>query len=195
MASITKKELEEISKEKSSTEKHRLLKMAEISLWLDTYDDIFSDFDSRPFSERALSDDFLLEIKKGSLDKEDGAIELKFLIPAEQRNLPTELLIKKRLKEHFKKHHNQLASEMKKIRIRGIIMAAAGVAMILTATQVAGFANQSFFTHLIRVILEPGGWFTGWTGLDQFYYTVSEIKPHYDFYQKMEHAEITFWSY
>jgi hypothetical protein len=37
----------------------------EISIWLDSYNDIFSDFDSRPFSERTVSDDFLSEVRKG----------------------------------------------------------------------------------------------------------------------------------
>ena len=41
-----------------------LLEKTQISLWLDDYADIFSDFDPRPFSQRALSDDFLNEAKK-----------------------------------------------------------------------------------------------------------------------------------
>ena len=35
-----------------------------ISIVLDSYDDLFSDFDPRPYRIRALSDDFLLECKK-----------------------------------------------------------------------------------------------------------------------------------
>ena len=37
-----------------------LLKKGEISLLLDSYTGIFSDFDPRPYAERTLSDDFLL---------------------------------------------------------------------------------------------------------------------------------------
>lgn len=37
---------------------------AEISIWLDSYNDIFSDFDSRPISLRSLSDDFITQVKK-----------------------------------------------------------------------------------------------------------------------------------
>ena len=32
-----------------------------VSLWLDTYEDIFSDFDPRPYGQRALSEDFVAE--------------------------------------------------------------------------------------------------------------------------------------
>ena len=44
---------------KEETEK--LLQQSEISLLLDSYDDIFSDFDPRPYNQRALSQDFLAE--------------------------------------------------------------------------------------------------------------------------------------
>jgi hypothetical protein len=47
----------------------------EIKLMLDTYDDIFSDFDPRPFSQRTLSEDFLEEARKASREKEMGNIE------------------------------------------------------------------------------------------------------------------------
>ena len=37
-------------------------KEGNVSLVLESYNDIFSDFDPRNYSERALSDDFLIEI-------------------------------------------------------------------------------------------------------------------------------------
>ena len=62
-----------MAKEVQTTlEQTALLKKSEISLSLDNYDDIFSDFDPRPFSQRALSDDFLIEAKKASRDKVSG---------------------------------------------------------------------------------------------------------------------------
>ena len=36
------------------SEKQKLLEISEISLLLDSYDDIFSDFDQRPYAQRAL---------------------------------------------------------------------------------------------------------------------------------------------
>src|SRR3989338_5447495 len=81
---------------------------SQISLWLDTYDDIFSDFDPRHYSERALSDDFLIEAKKASLDKEGGHIELQFLVPQKIRNVKHESIIKQRLRAHFQRHVGML---------------------------------------------------------------------------------------
>ena len=50
--------------EMSGESKHSLLKLAEISILLDSYDSIFYDFDLSPYSERTLSDDWLLEVIK-----------------------------------------------------------------------------------------------------------------------------------
>ena len=48
------------------------LREGNISLILDSYNDMFSDFDPRSFSERALSDDFLSECKRAARDKDIG---------------------------------------------------------------------------------------------------------------------------
>ena len=57
------------------------LREGNISLILDDYNDLFSDFDPRHYSERALSDDFLAESKRASRDKPAGSLEVKFLVP------------------------------------------------------------------------------------------------------------------
>src|SRR5882724_5480335 len=82
---------------------NELLGKAELSVWLDVYDDIFSDFDPRPLQERTLSDDFINEARKMSKEKPDGKIELKMLMPKALRHHETEKIIIKNLHEHF--HH------------------------------------------------------------------------------------------
>ena len=49
----------------------QLALLRDISIWLETYDDIFSDFDPKAYSERVLSDDFLVEIRKVSYEKKE----------------------------------------------------------------------------------------------------------------------------
>lgn len=176
-------------------EKTELLKKAEVSLTLDGYDDIFSDFDSRAYNERALSDDFLVEIKKASLSRYPGKVELRFLIPAISRNLKNEILIQKRLKEHFRKHHTQLRDEIKGLRKKGAVMGLFGAIMIGIAAFLDSLQNTPLWMHIAEVILEPAGWFTGWTGLDQLYYTPRELEQDHIFYHRMEQADVTFHSY
>ena len=50
--------------EESTEPKQSLLKLGEISILLDSYDDIFSDFDPSHYSERTLFDDFIVQSKK-----------------------------------------------------------------------------------------------------------------------------------
>ena len=174
--------------------KQSLLAKAEISLLLDTYDDIFSDFDPRPFPQRALSDDFLLEAKKAARDKGDN-LDLSFMIPKAKRNFEHEVLIKRRLREHFRKHTIIIENEVKSIRRKGVVMAITGIILIMVATYFFSLASENIFIHLLIVILEPAGWFTAWTGLDEIYYTAKQQMPDLEFYQKMTKSEISFHQY
>lgn len=174
--------------------KENLLRKSEISILLKVYDDIFSDFDPRPFAHRALSDDFLLESKKATQDRE-GNFQLRFMIPQKQRKLEHEVLIKKRLRDHFRKHFLLLEQEIKKTKRRAWRMASLGAFMLVLATLISLYGGDGVWTHILLVLLEPAGWFTAWTGLDQLFYTVESKKPDLDFYRKMSNVEILFISY
>jgi len=175
--------------------KQQILSMSEISLWLDTYDDIFSDFDPRPFTQRSLSVDFLDEIKRASRDKVSGQIEIKFSIPNKQRNIETELQIKKRLREHFKKHHSQLIEDKKKISKTGFLIASLGFFNMFLAIAIKSFVGETILTTILTTLLEPSGWFMMFFGLDRVFYGVQVKQPELNFYEKMSKADISFISY
>jgi len=177
------------------SEKHKLLHESEISLILDTYDDIFSDFDPRPYSERAISEDFRAELKRASRDMPSGKIELKLMIPAKEHNLAKENLIRKRLHSHFKKHHGRLRSEIQKIRINGTIIALIGFMLMGAALFITDLNLSARLAAMALVILEPSGWFAMWFGFDKIFYTAGSKKPDMDFYDKMSKCEITFTPY
>src|ERR1700677_5264902 len=61
-----------------------------MNLGLDEYDDIFSDFDARPYSARMLSEDFLHELKRASLGQEEDGVVLNLLLPQARRNAATD---------------------------------------------------------------------------------------------------------
>jgi len=179
----------------SEEEKRRLLHMSEIGIWLDGYDDIFSDFDPRPYSERSLSDDFLSECKKAAREKTSGVIDLKFLIPPAVRDLKVEETIRRRLHEHFRKHHSLLEREVKAIRGRGVVMILAGFAMMMAATRLRNADPEGFVHELFFTMLEPSGWFTTWFGFDQVLYAAGQKRPDLEFYAKMARCEIHFTPY
>jgi len=171
--------------------KQTLLQKSQISILLKSYDDIFSSFDPRPYNSRALSDDFLLEAKKAARDKE-GNLQLDFLMKKSDRKLELEILIKKRLREHFRKHVLLAKEEIIKTKREGMYMAVGGVLMLIVAATIAYYMNKGFILTLLLILLEPAGWFTAWTGLDQLYYTAKAKEPEAEFYDKMVAAEIIF---
>lgn len=174
--------------------KQHLLARAQISIMLKSYDDIFSSFDPRPYAQRALSDDFLMEARRAALDKE-GNVELSFMVPKEKRNTNEEVLIRKRLHEHFKKHTGLVNQEIREIKRGGMKMAGIGIFLILLGAILSFFEEGRPWLHFIIILVEPAGWFTGWTGLDELHYNVKEKKPDYRFYEKLSRAEITFHHY
>jgi hypothetical protein len=175
-------------------EKKALLAKSEISLLLDTYDDIFSDFDPRPYSQRALSDDFLNEARKASREKGES-FELRFLMYARLRNSEHESVIKKRLHEHFKKHTANLKKEIENVMIKGVILAVLGFVMMVGATVIAEFVTKSLLSSFLMVVLEPSGWFAVWMGFDSIFSVPKEKKPELVFNEKMSKADIIFESY
>lgn len=170
----------------------------EISLRLEQYDDIFSDFDIRPYSKRALSVDFIDEIKRAVVDKEDSGIELILHSPESERNEGHEIVIKERLAAHFKRHFNLLLKEKNKIMKMGISMVVMGIIFMIAATLIVfKDPTESLFFSFLLVFLEPAAWFLLWEGMDQVIFNSKEIDPDLNFYRKMSnaHGHVYFKSY
>ena len=166
--------------------KQQLLQLSEISLWIDTYDDIFSDFDPRPYSQRALSQDFLFEAQRASRDLASGKGQIKFLVPEAQRNSYQESVIKKRLKDHFKKHLDDSHKEIKKLIKQGLAFASIGVVIMFIATFILfKFPENNILTTFLIVFSEPAGWYFFWEGLNTIRSEPKRIKPILEFYEKM----------
>lgn len=176
----------------------RKLREANISLVISSYEDIFSDFDPRPYSEKALSEDFLRECRNATRDKsEDKELELRLLVPKNKRVVLEEIRIKKRLHEHFNKHRLEYEKEIKKIRIEGCLLVLLGAFLLFCSYLI--YSNTLSFSemtnNILLIITEPGGWFLFWIGGERFVYNVRDKKPHLDFYKKMSKSHIYFHGY
>lgn len=198
----TEQDTKKIAKETEEwATKQKLLQMSEISLILDTYDDLFSDFDPRPLERRALSDDFLMEIKRSTRENKSGILEVNFLIPLEQRKSEKEAKIRKRLREHFRKHYEALEKDILDVRKTGVGMAVVGFALgiagavFLVPGQFSLNVGIEMIQKILLIFIEPASWFTIWTGFDKIFTTWKEMQPDRDFYKKMSRAEINFTGY
>ena len=170
----------------------------EISLRLDIYDDIFSDFDIRSYEQRALSTDFLSEIQRASQDKKFGEITLALYLPEKKRSSRHEVTIKERLAAHFNKHYHLLAAEKKHLRKFGFTMVFLGALCMIAATLVMFFAHEKTLVYSFLIIfLEPAGWFLLWEGMDLVIFHSKRVNPELDFYHKMSelHGDIHFLSH
>ncbi len=174
--------------------KNELLSKAELSIWLDTYNDIFSDFDPRPFSERALSDDFINEVKKMARENSTGPVVLTLLMPANLRQHATEDTIMKSLHAHFRIFARQQQQDMKRLKRKGALLTLSGVLILALVALVVQARIPVFFANLLPVTLEPFGLFLVWTGLETLFYEIPKKKPGFEFNYQMAHAEIKFLS-
>ena len=175
--------------------KLRLPKIAEISVWLDGYDDLFSDFDPRPHEERAVSEDFLREARTFSKEKAAGNFELILLIPHKLQNVEQETVIIKRLHEFFSSNHDQAHRAINANRRGGAGLAALSLVLLFCAAWLRSIQTDLWLVNFILVVLEPAGWFTIWTGMERLFFVPERLRSDLEFYGKMATCMISFIPY
>jgi len=163
-----------------------------ISIVLDSYNDLFSDFDPRPYFIRALSDDFLLECKKAAVVK-TNKLELRLLLPSRKRNISDEIKIKKRLKEYFQKHFKEKQRELNKVKLKGLFWFLAGAVVMISAPFL--FNNEDYLFRVLAIMSEPAAWFFFWEGLGKIFLLSKSEVEDYKFYKKMTNLEVSFLNY
>ena len=167
----------------------------EICIWIDKYDDVFSEFDSRPFSDRALSDDFLREVRKMTSENTKGEFRLKFHVMDDQRNVESESIILNNLNKHFRHIADELKAERQKTLNKGYMFMAFGFVLILVIFLLTTVSDKASYLNGLILMLEPVGWFTTWTGLDCVFQISGKEKSAIDFNSKMAQAKIAFSSF
>lgn len=175
--------------------KLRLPKIAEISVWLDGYDDLFSDFDPRPYEERVVSDDFLREAKAFGKEKRGGAFELVLLVPHKLQDTAQEEVIVRRLHEFFSHNHRLAHRAVDANRRSGAAMTALALALLFLAAWLRAAHGESFLMNFLLVVLEPAGWFTIWNGFERLFFVPERLRSDLEFYEKMSTCAISFIPY
>lgn len=165
-----------------------------VQIWLDTYDDMFSDFDPRPYSKRMWSDDFITQIKKVIRDRVKKVIILRILLPVKEKNEKVEIILVERLSEFFKQRKQEVIKVRKESFYRSFYYITAGIASMLITEYLSFIYQNKFSWHFFLGIFEPLGWFLIWTGLDIIIVTRKELHD-ITFFSKIAGSKIEFAMY
>lgn len=176
-------------------EKEELLEKAKISLWIDSYDEIFSDFDPREYNKREISSDFISESKRFARENIKGKFDLVILLPGSIRDTKKELIIKKRLREHFLIQQKYFEKKKRGVLMQGLFFVMLGIFFMVAATFIIfKIENPDFFITFLGVVFEPAGWFSFWEGLNLLIFYSKEKDYDLEFNKKMSKANIVFES-
>lgn len=180
---------------KNSHAKIAVSEYSEVGIWLDSYDEIFSDFDPRPYSKRTISDDFILQIRKVTKDLVQKKIILKLLLLDSIRDKQIEDVIAKCLHVYFELNKEQFLKEKRKTIRKGLMLTAIGFILMVIASYISLLKSGLFYLHLLFILFEPAGWFILWMGLDHLVHYLGKTKKDLIFYLHMATAKIEFSTY
>jgi hypothetical protein len=164
----------------------------ELSLWLDDFDDIYSDFDPRHYLRRRISDDFIHELKVSLKSREKAFSSLLLLIPAKKRNEELEKAVITSLHNYFTQQYYFYEDKYRAVVKRGLSLLIAGI-LVMSIDFILNIKfEKSIPLSMMRVILEPGSWFLVWAGLDKLYYDRVELKSEKDIFRALDKMKIHF---
>lgn len=167
----------------------------DINIWLDSYNDMFSDFDPSPYSKRTISDDFISQVRKVVKDRYRKKMNLILLLPESARNKKDEQIISEHIHNYFKTNNHQLLEEKRKINQKGLMLTLIGIILMLMASYLSFLKSESYVTHVLLILFEPAGWFMIWMGLDQLVNYSSSKRKELVFYAHMAETTIKFGTY
>lgn len=160
----------------------------QVQIAIDTYDDLFSDFDIRSYQERFFSNDFLGELKMRTNRPLDGkALAIKLAIPSNARNHDDETIILNRIREFFAIRLERNKSKKKAVLVTAIKFEVIGLLFMLAANFLARFSTE----YLKDFLLIPS-WFFVWSGLEKYMYNIRNLDKKIRFYGVLTRSSVCF---
>lgn len=153
---------------KQTSVKQRLADINSISIAIDTYDDIFSDFDPRDILERDLSEDFINELARRHRQGTKGKFDVVLVAPKAIEDQAIEKKITARLNRYFHQKYLRYKKSIDELRKRGAIYIAFGMLLLAALTLLAYFGKMDRLRlELVGIIFMPLGWFGIWEGFSK----------------------------
>jgi hypothetical protein len=166
--------------------------MEEVKLWLDSYDDLYSDFDSRHYGKRRISEDLLVELRRAIRQMPASPQALIFILPESLRHEASEQPILENMDRFFTSQSHLADRAYQRKILRGCLLLLFGLIIMLVNTFITIRTGLSFSWVGLRVILEPAGWFFVWAGMDYLFYDLRELRKEKVFYSALAGATVEF---
>jgi len=167
--------------------------LKEIAIVIDDWDDVFSDFDPRPLSQRTVSGDFVEELKRRHRETARGNFTITIYAPIVLEDKESEKMVTHRLKKHFQLIFLQKKKTLTRARIRGAIFVLIGVVSLSFLTLATYFKFLSPLTmDILSIILMPLGWFGFWEGLSKLIDTSPVFLQEEKLFERLSKATYQF---
>ena len=168
----------------------RFRDIKQVDIAIDTWDDVFSDFDPRPLNERILSEDFIAELKKRYRQTPRGSYRVTILAPKNLKDEQVETTVVQRLKKHFKYLSLQRQKEIIQIRVKGAIFVLFGICFLTFLTLAAYFKwFGDLAIEIVGIVVMPLGWFGIWEGFSKIVDTSPKFSQEEIFFDKLAKAQ------
>ena len=165
----------------------------EISVAIDRWEDIFSDFDPSPLGQRTLSEDFISELKKRYRETKRGSFIITIYAPLSLKDEQKEKVVIQRLKQYFRFRSIQAKKQLGRIRARGITFVAFGtfsLGLLILLTYFKVFSELAI--EMIGIALMPLGWFGIWEGFSKIVDASPILRVDEDLFVKLARANYRF---
>ena len=171
----------------------RLKDLSEIGIVIDTWDDIFSDFDPSPLYDRTLSVDFIEEVKKRYRERITGNIYLTINVPESLSSPTAEKVVLSRIHEYFDFRLKDVKDDRNGEIKRGLLFCLGGFAVlslfaVLKSLNIFGPLTAQIFELPLEVL----GWFLMFEGYTFFAIPAKEFYKERDLFKKLRDAEYHF---
>ncbi|HSB47424.1 MAG TPA: hypothetical protein VLD37_05400 [Candidatus Bilamarchaeum sp.] len=162
-----------------------VLQVADVAL--DSYDEIFSDFDPSPYTTRLLSEDFIRELRRRCTATGKGDFVVNFTLPRALRSEKIEGLVRKRIRDHFRSNLSDIEKAAKEKTRRGLLRIALGVAI-----SVPLFFLPVIETLPVLTVLSVLMWYALWSGFEHVFEVSARLERKKMFYDKFLRADYNF---
>jgi hypothetical protein len=145
----------------------------EIVVYINTIDDIYSDFDPRKIDARILSADFINEVRLQGQQSTDGSrIEVNIFAPRfiRQHELTrkAEKITRRRIRRYFEEEYRLLRSDWAKSLARGLVFLVSGLTCFFIAKLVGDPGESHFILKILLELITFFSWFATWNGITTF---------------------------